>query len=207
VGPIVRQHGGFIDKYIGDGIMALFPGEADQALAAAIAIQREVASLKDISLQFLKGKPLRVGIGLHSGELMLGMIGEEQRMEGTVISDAVNTAARLEDLCKEFQLSIVISENLRKSLQNPPAGMRPLGRIHVKGKKQTLAIYEVFEADEPAVYETKWESLPIFQAITLSIEAEDKQRVLELLDDYLAENPNDATARLLSERHRYQRAS
>jgi adenylate cyclase len=207
VGPIVRQHGGFIDKYIGDGIMALFPGEADQALAAAIAIQREVASLKDISLQFLKGKPLRVGIGLHSGELMLGMIGEEQRMEGTVISDAVNTAARLEDLCKEFQLSIVISENLRKSLRNPPEGMRPLGRIHVKGKKQTLAIYEVFEADESSVYDRKWQSLPIFQAITQSIEAEDKERVLELLDEYLAENPNDATARLLSERHRYQRAS
>jgi hypothetical protein len=61
--------------------------------------------------------------------------------------------------------------------------------------------------NEAAVYEKKWESLPIFQAITLSIEAEDKQRVLELLDDYLAENPNDASARLLSERHRYQRAS
>jgi predicted RecB family nuclease len=70
-----------------------------------------------------------------------------------------------------------------------------------------LAIYEVFEADESSVYDRKWQSLPIFQAITQSIEAEDKERVLELLDEYLAENPNDATARLLSERHRYQRAS
>jgi GAF domain-containing protein len=91
VGPIVRLHNGFIDKYIGDAVMALFPGTGADAVRAALAIQREVAAYNR-ERGAMDAEPLRIGIGIHTGDLMLGTVGEEERMESTVISDAVNLA-------------------------------------------------------------------------------------------------------------------
>src|SRR5690606_11054959 len=101
VSPVIREHGGFIDKFIGDAIMALFPGPADQAVTAAVAMMDALKSL-NIDRELKGLEPIRVGTGLHTGELMLGTIGEEMRMEGTVISDVVNTASRMEGLTKLF---------------------------------------------------------------------------------------------------------
>ncbi|MGC2404907.1 MAG: adenylate/guanylate cyclase domain-containing protein [Candidatus Cybelea sp.] len=101
VGPLIREHDGFIDKYIGDAIMGLFPGKADDALNAAIALQREI---RVFNLHCEKdGKPtIAAGVGIHTGDLMLGTIGERGRMETTVIADAVNAASRLETATKTF---------------------------------------------------------------------------------------------------------
>jgi len=119
-GPHIRTHGGFIDKYIGDAIMALFPhGEhgADDALKAAIEIKY---SLMDFNKEreALGQIPIQVGIGLHTGMLMLGILGEAERMEGTVISDSVNLASRLEALTKHYGASLTTSPTLNAS---PPA--------------------------------------------------------------------------------------
>ena len=99
MGPIIRRHNGFIDKYIGDAIMALFPDDADRAVQAAIDMQKQV-QLYNVYRQQNHLEPIAIGIGLHSGELMLGTIGEEERMESTVISDAVNLASRIEGLTR-----------------------------------------------------------------------------------------------------------
>jgi two-component system sensor histidine kinase ChiS len=109
VSPVIRKHHGFIDKYIGDAIMALFPENADDAVQAAIEIHRQLVKFNQEREQFSL-QPIKIGIVLHIGTLMLGTIGEEKRMEGTVISDAVNLASRLEGLTKMYGASILVSE-------------------------------------------------------------------------------------------------
>ncbi|HYO06762.1 MAG TPA: adenylate/guanylate cyclase domain-containing protein, partial [Phototrophicaceae bacterium] len=95
VGPVIRQYNGFIDKYIGDGIMALFPNRAEDAVQAAVEMQHQV-KIYNLHRQNSGYQPIALGIGLHTGTLMLGTIGEAERMESTVISDAVNLASRVE---------------------------------------------------------------------------------------------------------------
>ena len=97
--PLIHRHGGFIDKFIGDAVMALFPTSADDAVAGTISLVREVRLLSE-ELR-ASGKPgISTGTGLHTGGLMLGIIGAEDRFEATVIADAVNTASRLDSLTK-----------------------------------------------------------------------------------------------------------
>ena len=143
VSPIVRQYHGFIDKYMGDGVMAIFPECADDAVQAARAIQQEVAKYS-LELQEQGLPALKIGAGLHTGKLMLGIIGEVERMQGTVISDAVNLAARLETLTRTFGVDIIISEQTLQQLRIPETYQtRFLDQVQVKGKQIPIAIYEV----------------------------------------------------------------
>ncbi|HPO49525.1 MAG TPA: 7TM diverse intracellular signaling domain-containing protein, partial [Spirochaetota bacterium] len=89
VSPVIRDNNGFIDKYIGDAIMAVFPDKVENAIDCAISM---LAKIKIYNIHRNKSgyKPISMGIGIHTGNIMLGIIGEEERMEGTVISDAVN---------------------------------------------------------------------------------------------------------------------
>ncbi|MEC4852237.1 MAG: adenylate/guanylate cyclase domain-containing protein, partial [Jaaginema sp. PMC 1079.18] len=146
------------DKYIGDAVMALFPNTADDAVKAGIAIQRCVLQYNLESRP--KNQPaIAIGIGIHTGNLMLGTIGEEQRMESTVISDAVNLASRLEGLTKTYGADLIISDRTLESLENPEQyHTRFLGSVMVKGKRQPVSIFEVYDADS--------ESLRVFKTAT-----------------------------------------
>lgn len=150
VSPVIRQHGGFIDKFIGDAIMALFPGSADDALAAAIDMTN---ALKALNVERVSNElePIRVGTGLHTGDLMLGTVGEEKRMDGTVISDAVNTASRMEGLTKVFDTGVVISSKVKEELTNPDRyHFKYLGKAKVKGKMERIDVFGVIEGDDDA---------------------------------------------------------
>lgn len=150
VSPVIRKHGGFIDKFIGDAIMALFPGSADDALAAAIDMTN---ALKALNVERVSNElePIRVGTGLHTGDLMLGTVGEEKRMDGTVISDAVNTASRMEGLTKVFDTGVVISSKVKEELTNPDLyHFKYLGKAKVKGKMERIDVFGVIEGDDDA---------------------------------------------------------
>ena len=158
VGPIVRQYRGVIDKYIGDAIMALFanvPQDADDALRCAIGLQREVSALAaERSAQGLP--PIAVGVGLHRGTLMLGTIGESERMDGTVIADAVNLASRVEGLTKLYGAAILLTDETRDRLTDRTRFLlRFLGRVAVKGKQRGIGLYEACDADPPRRIELK----------------------------------------------------
>jgi class 3 adenylate cyclase len=151
VGPVIRLRDGFIDKYIGDAIMALFPGDPDDAVMAAIDMLEAVAEYNSnrISVGY---KPISIGVGIHTGFLMLGTIGEEERMDSTVISDAVNLCSRIEDLTKRYVASIIISEEtLHRLKRREKYKMRFLDKVQVKGKSTVVSIYEVYDADPPEV--------------------------------------------------------
>ncbi|MCB1156883.1 MAG: adenylate/guanylate cyclase domain-containing protein [Leptospiraceae bacterium] len=143
--PAIRDHQGFIDKYLGDGIMAIFPHRPEDAIRAAISMLEGVHRYNNERVS--NGlRPIGVGIGIHTGNLMLGIIGENQRYECTVISDAVNLASRIEGLTKIYSASILISEITYLKLSNPKDyEIRIVDRVTVKGKTEAIKIYEVID--------------------------------------------------------------
>lgn len=164
IGPVIRNNHGLVDKYIGDGIMALFPGKPCDSLRAAVGIRSVLAEYNRVRTK--KSLPdVTIGIGIHSGELMIGTIGESERMDCTVISDAVNTAARLERATKFYGCTIIVSESVVKSLENSEEyHFRMLGRMRPKGKKSPVGIMEVFTGDTSEMILSKLKTMPDFLA-------------------------------------------
>lgn len=148
MGPVITQHGGFIDKYIGDAIMALFE-KADDGVRAGLAM---LAILERFNArrQAAGAEPIVIGIGLNTGSLMMGTIGERHRMDGTVISDAVNLAARLESLTKDYRVPLLVSQFTVDRLDDPEAfALRPIDTVVVRGRTQPVAIFEVQARQSP----------------------------------------------------------
>ncbi len=145
--PVIRVNNGFIDKFIGDSIMALFPSNPGHAINAAIEMRLKLTQFNQVMGQF--GKPeIDSGIGIHFGLLMLGVVGGEGRMDGTVISDAVNLASRLEGLTRLYGCSIIISEDTLARLEDPSAyNYRFLDIVKVKGKKEAIYIFEILDGE------------------------------------------------------------
>lgn len=153
--PIIIKHGGFIDKYIGDAIMALFEVDVDAALKAAIEMQKRLAIDNDKHKKFHKN-PIRIGIGINYGPLMLGTLGGSHRIETSVLGDAVNLAARLEKITKNYNSSLLIADDAYKSLKNKEQfHSRFAGFIKLEGKVQETGIWEIYDADPEDLYQAK----------------------------------------------------
>jgi adenylate cyclase len=196
-GPVVREHGGIVDKYVGDAIMALFPGAADDGLRAAVALQGAVAAL-NIERAAKGLVPIAVGVGLHRGSLMLGTIGEHERMDGTVIADAVNVASRVEGLTKYFGARVIVTEEIRTALADPGAyAMRYLGRVAVMGKRQGVGMYEVIDGDPPDRLAAKRVTADAFAAAVSAFVAGDFAEAAERFTDVLHSDGADGAARYL----------
>ena len=181
MGPIIKNHGGFICQYFGDGIMALFKNDHEKAVIAAIEMQQTLNFYNETREE--QGKQaIQVGIGLNTGQLMLGVIGDEDRYDSSVISDAVNTAARMEGLTKIFGCMLIISEPTLQELlllddfpsssnldskekaklldngkisSNMDYAYRFLGKVKVKGKKVALNIYDFYDGDPVDIQQLK----------------------------------------------------
>jgi adenylate cyclase len=143
---VIFENGGILDKYIGDAIMALFgapfagPTDADNALDSANQMLRCLADLN--ARRGLSSKPpLKVGLGISTGDVIVGNIGSSKRMEYTVIGDNVNLASRLEGANKFYGTSILISEFTRERLTRPSL-TREIDLIRVKGKDDPIAVHE-----------------------------------------------------------------
>jgi len=146
--PLIGEHYGFIDKYIGDAIMALFHSPHD-AIQAAIAMLHQLTAYNQ-KRQQVGEAPVAIGIGLNTGPLMLGTVGGNNRMDGTVIADAVNLASRIEDLTKIYHTSLLITQCTYSQLSKPlPYHIRVIDVAKVKGKTKTITVYEVYDADPP----------------------------------------------------------
>jgi two-component system sensor histidine kinase ChiS len=190
--PVVNAYGGFVDKYIGDAIMALFPEDtgADSAVLAAIEMQKKIVEYNSHRAN-CGYRPLSMGIGLHTGTLMLGVVGVENRMQSTVISDAVNLASRLESITKVFNVSLAISEETFKNLEDPGAyKYRFIGKVRVKGKSDPVSVFEIFDGIDPVFFEKKMRANRFFEQGMLSYYQKDFtgamfffRKVLEVLPE------------------------
>ncbi len=200
VGPVVREHGGFVDKYLGDAVMAIFPHDAANAIAAGVAIQRAVGRFS-ASEQAHGANAIGVGVGIHRGRLRLGVIGEAERWSGTVIADAVNVAARLEAMTRAFDADILVSEAVLAGIEAPERfGHRRLGTVSVRGKLERVSIYEIFDADADAGRAMKAQTRASFErAVDLELAGE-RSAARAALMAHLAAHPEDRVARRCLER-------
>ncbi len=163
VTPVIKNSNGFIDQFYGDGVMALFPGTADDAVQAAVGMQKAVAEYNK-ERERDGFAPMSIGIGLHRAELMLGIIGSEDRLQGAVVGDAVNLAARIEGLNKMYGSYISLSDETLQAMED--AGRyrhRFIDKVRVKGKEDAVTIYEVFEGDPEEIAGLKEQTKPLFE--------------------------------------------
>lgn len=191
IGPIIRSHNGFIDKYIGDAIMALFPSGPDDAIKAAISICQYLEAYNKNRIIDAK-PPINIGFGIHTGSMILGTIGELERMESTVISDAVNLGSRLEGLTKIYGVSILASEYSIQKLKHAESfHYRIIDRVRVKGKEQVVSIAEIFDGDSQETLELKQKSKLFFEKGVSAYELNDYKQATYLFEQVCQIYPED----------------
>ena len=149
----VDMFGGLVDKFIGDAVMAVFslptpqPDDAERAVQAALTMREELE-------RFNRGlpaaaPPLAIGLGLHCGPVVAGLIGSPQKRAYTVIGDAVNTAARLESMTKHLGASMLVSQDVLQRLPHPDRYLcRPLGKYALKGKHTSVTVVDIMGEDD-----------------------------------------------------------
>lgn len=208
--PAIQQNNGFVDKYLGDAIMALFtegegdqtPDEssADRALSAALDMRRRLVQFNE--KRIAEGRePIEMGIGINTGEMMLGTVGSQNRLDTTVIGNAVNTASRLETLTTLYECSILISvhtfKELRKYVDTP---MREIGSIVVKGRTEPIGIYEVYALDDPEQQKLKEETRSNFLMGIVMLKAWEFAEAKAQFQKVLDRNPHDRVAKVYLDR-------
>jgi two-component system sensor histidine kinase ChiS len=143
---VVRRHHGSVDRYLGDGYMALFPRRVEDALDAAIALQAEVAELNREAI----GPSIQIGVGLHTGPVTFGTVGDARHLDTTIVSDTVNTAKRVEGLSKRLSVPIVATEEVVHAVRDPSRYVvRRLGPQRVRGKQEPIDVFGIAPSAMP----------------------------------------------------------
>jgi predicted ATPase/class 3 adenylate cyclase/GAF domain-containing protein/tRNA A-37 threonylcarbamoyl transferase component Bud32 len=188
---IITSHNGMVNQLLGDGILAFFNVTKD-ALEASIEMQ---VFLQNYQVENLHGAPINIkaGIGMHSGEVIIGIMGNAKRMDTGIVSDTVNAASRIEGLTKHFGVNILLSETLIEQLDCKPAEQfRFIGRVQVKGKNQHIGLYECFDGDLPELKAQKKANLKAYhQALDLYLNQQFSEASLNFAE-LLEENPRDS---------------
>jgi class 3 adenylate cyclase/FixJ family two-component response regulator len=204
MGPVIRYHNGFIDKYIGDAIMALYE-KTDEAVQAAISMLVNL-------VEYNHGReragylPIAIGIGLNTGSLMLGTVGEHDRMQTTVIGDTVNLAARVESLTKTYHTPVLITEHTLRNLDTPERFvMRLIDRVTVKGKTQPVTVFEVLDTIPAQLGEPKVIIAELFEEALQCYYAKAFETAEILLKKCLTQCPTDQASQIYLERIRTER--
>lgn len=162
---VIHEHEGFIDKFLGDGVMAIFEAINDSkgarnAVTAAIDMHKELITYNEHRARSGYA-PIDIGIGINTGDVVIGTVGSHARMDSTVLGDNVNIAARLQELTKTFGVKIIISEQTQISLNGDTRiFLRELGDVNVRGRKESVRLYEVINADPEQQQQEKLSALP-----------------------------------------------
>lgn len=193
--PIIIKHKGFIDKYVGDAIMSLYEGEPDQAILSALKMFESLQNLNDSFKQKNK-EPINIRIGINCGSLAIGTVGFHDRMDFTAISDTVNIAARLEKLNRTFGTHLLITEQTLAKLKHPKKfSYRRLGKVTLKGRKNSTIIYEIFDSDKPELKKLKIKTKSEFEKATLLYEENKYDAAYALFKNIVRLNPKDNVAK------------
>ncbi|MBF0290137.1 MAG: transporter substrate-binding domain-containing protein [SAR324 cluster bacterium] len=200
----IQEHRGFIDKFIGDAIMALFDNpdltdemEASDAVQTAIAMQQALEKYN--ADRFNTGyDPISIGIGVHTGYVIIGTVGSEDRMDSTVLGDNVNVASRIEGLTKLYGVDILISDSTFNHLENPDTfQIRELDWVRVKGKTEPVGIYEVFDNVPADIQDLKRKSSHFIIEALAQRKQKKWENVFASLESALSIFPEDKAAQAL----------
>lgn len=200
VGPVIRAHDGFINKYIGDAVMALFQ-QTDGGIAAAVTLQRRIEELNERRRQQRKF-PIQIGIAVNSGELMLGVIGEEERLEGSVLSDAVNLAFRLEGLTKVYGAQILTTDLTLESAPQAHYEIRPVDLVTVKGRRGHVTVIEVLDGLPQERLEAKLATRDLYTSGFQSFEFGAYEEAARTFREVAKRDPDDRAARAMAAKAR-----
>ena len=202
MGPCVTKYNGFIDKYIGDAIMALFK-TPENSLDAAIDMLDElyIYNKKREARNFQK---ISIGIGVHTGRLILGIVGSELRIQGTVISDAVNLASRIEGLTKMYGATLLISEESYKKIENKEKYYtRVIDRVKVKGKDLPVDVIEVLNGNSERIINLKLSTNQYMIEGISYFRDRDFGKAIKLFQKILEIDPRDKAANIHLQRSIY----
>ncbi len=214
---------GFIDKYLGDAIMAVFDREQfhqEDALNAAIIMQRSLEKFNEDRDQFQIQEPLKIGIGINTGIGMIGTLGSESRMDSTVIGDVVNTASRLEGLTKSYGCKIIVSEETifykEQSLEKTALTdanftdksetnsssfcYRWLDKVAPRGKQKAIKIYELFGNQSHLIDSDKTQTLTLFENGVEAWQTGELTQALLYFKQVIEQDPTDIVAELYIQR-------
>lgn len=194
----IEEYGGFIDKFMGDGIMALFPGSPRQALDCGITMQKDMRRLN--ASRDRRYPALRLGIGIHTGPLVLGTLGTEDRMEPSVISDTVNVASRVEHLCKRYGSWLLMTQEAFFAIDEFTSyTFRILQRTKVKGRREAINVIEIFDPIPGPLRLKYLDTQMEFERGLLALMRGRHGEAAELLTATCRKNPHDrAAARFLA---------
>ncbi len=181
--PAITNNHGFIDKFIGDAIMALFDGKqsTDHVVQAAIDIQKILDSYNQ-EREEKKLPAIQLGIGIDTGPVMVGTLGSPSRVTSTVIGDHVNLSSRLEGLTKRFHVDILISHHTYTSLTWNKYNIREVDVVKVRGRSESVAIYEVFDSDPEDLKQKKQNIQP---TLSKGIYLYNERKFKEALDQFI----------------------
>lgn len=199
MGPLVRKHNGFIDKFIGDAIMALYDSP-DDAIRSALEMQKELVQINQALNEKWKTQ-IEIGIGIHSGNLMMGVVGEEERFDGTVISDAVNVASRIEGLTKLYHSKILVSEDVLLELKDDFLfSSIKIDMVKVKGKSMVFGIYEILDDLDSKEVELLSQTKLAFETGIECFMNQEFKEAKQLFEKVLAIHPKHSSANLYLQR-------
>ena len=200
----LKKEGGFLDKFIGDAIMAAFgipfghDDDEDRAVRTSVAMIRSLAAWNISRLNEGK-KPINIGIGLNTDDVVAGNIGSEKRVDYTIIGDGVNLAARLESACKQYAASILISEFTHRKLRGTYR-TREVDLVVVKGKTKPVAIFEVLDHHTEATFPNLMEVVNHFKDGLTKYRSGKWDTAISAFKEALAANPADKLSNIYIER-------
>ena len=198
--PIISSNNGVVGNFIGDAIMAIFPEGTEDAYKCSLSMLKQLRVYNEGRIR-AGYQPIRIGIGLNTGLAMIGTVGGHNRMDGTVISDAVNLCSRIESLTKVYKIQLLIGEDTYNDLSpERKKYTRFVDRVLVKGKLKQQSIYEVFEIDDEHVRKHKRNSKHVFEEALANYHYGEIDVAKRLLEECLSRNVNDEPLKIYLDR-------
>ncbi|MDR0400591.1 MAG: HAMP domain-containing protein [Treponema sp.] len=193
-GPIIRKHNGFVDKYIGDAVMAIFPVASD-AVRAGIEIYHSLVLNRETRIT-IGGDGINIGIGIHTGSVMMGIIGEEERISSTVISQNVNMASRMESLTKQVKAGMLIT---RDTMNQIPSGRtefncRFIGMIKAAGLNTAVGVFDMLDALPSKIRARRIATRQVFESGIRLYHTKDYQNARRRFEKVVEADPDDVCA-------------
>ncbi len=195
IGPSIENSNGFICSFLGDGLMAIFKNKPGNALNAAILIQKVVIDYNKQRRERNR-KEFQVGIGLHTGKVILGIIGDSLRMDQNVISDNVNIASRVQDLTRFYGTSILLTRAVFEKIEpNSGLNFRNMGRVVLKGKKEDIEILECVDGLDTTQKNLKIDTIDDFEQGKKCYSNKEFSSAVMHFEKVLSLNPDDKAAK------------
>ena len=193
-GPIIRKHNGFVDKYIGDAAMALFVNGID-AVRAGIELYRTLV-IEDKTRVEIGVDVINIGVGIHTGSVMMGIVGENERLSSTVISANVNLASRVEGLSKHTGSGLLITRNTMNELAGNESefAYRFVGMVQAAGVNEVVGLFDMLDALSPRDKKLRLATKTVFESGVRKYHMKDYATAVQRFERVVAADPKDICA-------------